>query len=532
MAMRTREALKNLLGNVPFAAELAWYLRQGGDPPVGGYRLDQCQEMLPVWLQQARDADTKTGKPKRVFIFTMLKYWLEHSTLMGLTLSALGHDVTLTYLPYAHWKKPISRFDLRRQNLYLRNALEPVQEQIKTVSLLGASKADALPAELEAKMDAAAFRDTQYSMLREDVERGGELYNLRMERNRHHARVMLKCLQQEEPDVVVLPNGSILEFGITYWVARHLQIPVMTFEFGEQSDRLWLAQNDDVMRQDTSDLWNAYQDEPLTESEWEQVKDFFSVRQGGGLWENFSRRWQKTPSQGAEQVRQTLGLDSRPLVLLPTNVLGDSLTLGRQLFSESMTEWLQRTIDYFVQRDDVQLVIKTHPGEQIGWGPAVYDILLERFSNLPEHVHLLPADAKVNAYDLVEIADVGLVFTTTLGMEMAMSGLPVIVTGQTHYRDKGFTLDPDSWDSFYGILSQVLENPKEYAPSRQKVELAWTYAYRFFFQYPQPYPWHVQYFWDDIERWTLEQVLSDEGMRLFGDTFDYLTGESIEWKKQ
>jgi hypothetical protein len=197
-----------------------------------------------------------------------------------------------------------------------------------------------------------------------------------------------------------------------------------------------------------------------------------------------------------------------------------------------MTEWLQRTIDYFVQRDDVQLVIKTHPGEQIGWGPAVYDILLERFPNLPDHVHLLPADAKVNAYDLVEIADVGLVFTTTLGMEMAMSGLPVIVTGQTHYRDKGFTLDPDSWDSFYGILSQVLENPKEYDPSRQKVELAWTYAYRFFFQYPQPYPWHVQYFWDDVERWTLEQVLSDEGMRLFGDTFDYLTGESIEWKKQ
>jgi hypothetical protein len=115
---------------------------------------------------------------------------------------------------------------------------------------------------------------------------------------------------------------------------------------------------------------------------------------------------------------------------------------------------------------------------------------------------------------------------------MAMSGLPVIVTGETHYRGKGFTLDPDSWDSFYGILSQVLENPEEYVPSRQQVELAWTYAYRFFFQYPQPYPWHVQYFWDDVERWSLEQVLSVEGMRMFGDTFDYLTDEPIEWKKQ
>jgi hypothetical protein len=229
-------------------------------------------------------------------------------------------------------------------------------------------------------------------------------------------------------------------------------------------------------------------------------------------------------------VRAELGLDPRPVVLLPANVLGDSLTLGRHIFSNSMTEWLVRTINYFLERDDIQFVIRVHPGEQIGWGPSVYDILGEKFPELPEHIHLLPADAQINTYDLVNTADVGLVFTTTVGMEMAMSGLPVIVTGQTHYRNKGFTLDAESWDAYFEILDRILDSSQEYRPSREQVEMAWTYAYRFFFEYPQPFPWHIQHFWEDIEKWSLERALSDHGLALFGDTFQYLVGEEIKYK--
>jgi hypothetical protein len=369
-------------------------------------------------------------------------------------------------------------------------------------------------------------------LLREDVDPKSELYQMRLERDQLHARVILKWLQDQHPDVVIVPNGSMLEFGIAFKVARYLEIPVMSYEFGEQSERMWLAQNSDVMRQETNDLWNARENTPLTEVEWEQAKEMFASRQGGGLWQNFARRWQGTPSQGGEAARSALGLDARPVVLLPTNVLGDSLTLGRHIFSESMTEWLERTIEYFSERDDVQFVIRVHPGEQIGWGPSVYDILSEKFPELPENIHLLPAGAEVNTYDLVNTADVGLVFTTTVGMEMAMSGLPVIVTGETHYRGKGFTLDAEAWDSYFEILNACLQDPEKYRPTRKQVEVAWTYAYRFFFEYPQPFPWHVQHVWKDAEKWPLDRVLSDEGMALFGDSFDYLVGEPIQWGKK
>ena len=89
------------------------------------------------------------------------------------------------------------------------------------------------------------------------------------------------------------------------------------------------------------------EDCPLTESQWEQIRALYASRQNGRLWENFSRLWQGLPSQGGEQVRQALGLDARPIVLLAANVIGDSLTLGRQIFSKNMTEWLERSVQLF-----------------------------------------------------------------------------------------------------------------------------------------------------------------------------------------
>lgn len=524
-----RPDIKTVLGDIPLTAELYWYLRQAGKPPVSGYSIDKLNIAIPDWISKAKGVTNQAPRRRKILVFTMLRYWVEQTTLLSVAMQSLGHNVTLAYLPYAHWKKPVNRFDLRRQALYLREALKPLARYINLLPVLDIPEIEKLPRDLKKVMPNAAFRDVQYSLLREEVDPDSDLYHLRMERNLIHAHRMMFWMEKNRPDVVIVPNGSMLEFGITYKIADYLGIPVMSYEFGEQSERMWLAQNDDVMRQDTSFMWNSRKMKALDEDEWARIKEFFSARQGGGLWENFSRLWQGTPAQGGEKTRESLGLDSRPVVLLPANVLGDSLTLGRHIFSNSMTEWMVRTIEYFSERNDVQFVIRVHPGEQIGWGPSVYEILNEKFPTLPENIHLLPADAKVNTYDLVNTADFGLVFTTTVGMEMAMIGLPVIVTGQTHYRGKGFTLDVDSWDTYHDTLNRVLESPDAFKPSKDQVESAWTYAYRFFFEYPQPFPWHVQHFWESESEWPLDRVMSEEGMGKFGNTFRYLAGEPIDW---
>jgi hypothetical protein len=85
----------------------------------------------------------------------------------------------------------------------------------------------------------------------------------------------------------------------------------------------------------------------LSPEQLDRMRSLFMARQRGALWENFARLWQDTPAEGGEKARAALGLDERPVVLLATNVLGDSLTLGRQVFSQSMAEWISRTVQYF-----------------------------------------------------------------------------------------------------------------------------------------------------------------------------------------
>lgn len=528
--MLNRTALKELLGEIPLTAELYWQLRQAGQPVNAQFSLKRLARHLPEWAGQAGNAHRRAAGGRQVAVFATLHYWIEHACLLSLALAGLGHRVSFSYLPFANWKNPLNRFDLRRQNAYAASVLRQAEPPLSVVPLLDVrAQRGPLPADLEAQVQAVARRDTQYSLQQESVDTGGELYQLRLERLTAATRAALTWLKERRPEVVIVPNGSILEFGAVYAAARHLGLDTVSYEFGEQDQRIWLAQNGEVMRQETDSLWAAWGERALTEVQTRQVRELFAARQRGGLWQHFARRWQGVPSEGGRRVRDQLGLDGRPITLLATNVIGDSLTLDRQTFSASMAEWIARTARYFAGRPDLQFVVRIHPGELITGGPSVAEVVRQAVPELPEHVHLIPADAQVNTYDLMEVADLGLVYTTTVGLELAMGGAPVIVVGQTHYRGKGFTLDPDSWEGYFDLLDRALADPARFRPTPEQIERAWGYAYAFFFAYPRPFPWHLLHYWDRLDRWPLERVLDPAGREAFGRTFDQLAGEPLDW---
>ncbi len=534
-----RGAIKQFLGALPLSVELYWRLLQQGEPPSKSISLGHSQKLMAEMVAQAsavRRFATQVPHciPQRILIFVTLRYWIEHAVPLALALAGLGHDVTLAYLPYSSWRKPLNRFDLRLNNAYVRSILKQAEPLIKIVSMLdhGISP-DPLTAELQHAIEGVSVRDVQYTLQVEDFDLNDvechTLYQLRIERNTQACQTAQRLLKSNRPEVVLTPNGSILEFGAVFQVARSLDVPVVTYEFGEQRGRIWLAHNREVMRQETDELWEARQDTPLNTEEWQQIRTLFASRQRASLWENFSRRWQGQPSQGGEQVRQALGLDGRPVVLLAANVIGDSLTLGRQVFTSNMSSWLEKAVFDFSHRTRVQLVVRIHPGERYTTGPSVADLIRQVLPEIPAHIHLVVAEDPINTYDLVEIADLGLVYTTTVGLEMAMSGVPVIVVGQTHYRGKGFTLDPETWETYIDLLERAISDPSGPRLTRPQVERAWSYAYRFFFEYPCPFPWHLLHFGDELEEWPIQRVLSPEGERLFGETFRYLAGQARRW---
>ncbi len=525
-----KDVVKEILGQIPFTVELYWLLRQRGRSLNSHFSLRHLQEALPELVKDTLELRKSAPAGKKIFIFATLHYWIEHAALTGISLSAQGHDVTLGYLAQSDWQKPISRFDLRRQDLYARKVLNLAEPVLKSVSFVSTRIPFApVSDEINKIVELVSEFDTQYSLQVEEVDHDSDVYQLRRERNEEAALAAYSFLKENKPDVVIVPNGTIQELGIVYRVARLLKIPVVTYEFGDQRQRIWVAQNTEVMRQDTDALWRARQNTPLRDEELERLRSMLVARQHGAMWENFARQWQGSPTTGGENARKELGLDERPVVLLATNVLGDSLTLGRHLFSKTMGEWISRTVQYFAGRPDVQLVIRVHPGEVLTHGTSMVKVVHEVFPKLPEHIRLIAPTEKVNTYDLIEVADVGLVYTTTVGLEMAMGGVPVIVAAHTHYRNRGFTLDPDTWVTYYKTLGQVLQDPGSHRLNRQQVEKAWQYAYRWFFEFPLPYPWHLVRMWDDYKTHPLKNVVGPERDTEFDATFQYLTGEPINW---
>jgi hypothetical protein len=528
--MMNRRSVKKILAQIPYSVELYWHLVQRHKPWYAHFNLDLLSAVLPEAVGQAEEARRGREPGKKVFIFASLHYWIEYSALLGLALAGRGHQVTLSFMPYASWDEPIDKFDLRRQNLYARGVLSAASSLLQVQSLLDVRPfSKQLPPQLAQAVDQVSVFDAQYALQVEDITKDEDIYHLRDERNREAALNARAWLMAHKPDVVIVPNGTIQEMGVVYQVARHLNLKTVTFEFSDQREHIWLAQDDEIMRHNTDGLWAAQGHERLEDAQVEQLEALYAARVDAKTWKNFTRQWQEMPTQGGTAVRKALNLDDRPVILLATNVLGDSLTLGRQVFSKTMAEWVEETVRYFAKREDVQLVIRVHPGEVLTHGTSMVTVIRAALEDIPAHIHLIEPDEKINTYDILDITDLGLVYSTTVGLEMAMRGIPVIIAGQTHYRQRGFTSDPDSWEMYYAMLDEKLGDLESAQLTQAQVELAWRYAYLFFFEFSKPFPWHLLDLKDDIRTRPLAYVLGDEGEQKYGETFEYLAGKPLTW---
>jgi len=208
MKVAGKEIVKQLLGEVPFTAELYSLLRQRNKPLQTRFSLRHLQAEFPEMLRQASELRKQAPAGQKVFIFATLHYWIEHAALLGTALAAQGHKVTLGYLPYAEWKDPINRFDLRRQNMYAQKVLSQASPLIETVSFLTArSLFTRVPDEVMAAVEQVALYDTQYTLQVEDIDTRNEVYRLRIDRNTEIARAVLGWLKSNRPDVVISPTA-------------------------------------------------------------------------------------------------------------------------------------------------------------------------------------------------------------------------------------------------------------------------------------------------------------------------------------
>lgn len=291
------------------------------------------------------------------------------------------------------------------------------------------------------------------------------------------ARAMARELDAWTPDVVVLLNGLFLFEAVAWELCRRRGIEVVTYERAFLKETLVFSRERPAGFYDHSEDWERVA-RPLSAAEEEELDRYLSDRRAGRAFDQF---WDFRE----QEVRRRGG----SLAVLFTNITWDTAVIGRDVAFPRIQAWLDAAITAFADRPDDELVIRVHPSELFLPGKVTRDSLQEyvglRWPRLPPNVTLIGAGSPTSSYPLMDAADVGLVYTSTTGLELALRGTPVIVCGDTHYRGKGFTCDAVDPGDFSRLLAAALEDPTAMCPD---VELARRYAHFFFFRAPLRLP--------------------------------------------
>ena len=254
---------------------------------------------------------------------------------------------------------------------------------------------------------------------------------------REGRRVIEQCenmLAELRPDTVVLLNGMLFFESIAMAVARRLDIDVVTYERGHRAGTLFFRRGEiPAPRYDISELWERVKDKPLASYESDHLDEYLNARSVGHS-EDMPFRFRANPSPQA----------TGRLAVLFTNVTWDTAALDRDIGFDGIREWLATAVRIMENRSRDRLIVRIHPAERHIPGRQSREMLgrflREEIPNLPSNVTLISPDDPADSYALMREADVGLVYTSTTGMEMALQGKPVVVAGDAHYRAKGIHL--------------------------------------------------------------------------------------------
>ena len=90
----------------------------------------------------------------------------------------------------------------------------------------------------------------------------------------------------------------------------------------------------------------------------------------------------------------------------------------------------------------VGLIIKIHPAKLNGLVLAkdpITKYIAVRFKKLPVNIILIEPDVEVSSYKLIDKCQLGIVFASKAGIEIATIGKPIIVTAESWVCGQGFS---------------------------------------------------------------------------------------------
>ncbi|MHC4211129.1 MAG: capsular polysaccharide export protein, LipB/KpsS family, partial [Planctomycetota bacterium] len=311
-----------------------------------------------------------------------------------------------------------------------------------------------------------------------------------------------RVLDEHGIDKVFTVDGKKVDWGVLRAVAQRRGIPVDVMQVGARGTSVRFETDRPGQPTARMPQWERWRDLPLT-PEQDQALDEYLRQRATTPFDNRGEAWQ-VPRADPDEVRRLIGLPAEPagrvFAMFPNLGFDAGKTSTVSAF-DSAIDWILETMAFFAARPQHHLVVKAHPAERNRSArDSVLALLAQRYPTLPPNVHLIESGAGVSAHTVVRLADVALVYTSTVALEAAVLGRPVVLVGGGWNARRGFTLDVSTPAEYLEVLARLAAGE---GPDPAPVALARRYAYSLFFRATIPIS-HVSVFDLDVASINLE----------------------------
>ena len=241
--------------------------------------------------------------------------------------------------------------------------------------------------------------------------------------------------------------------GIPLDIASKRGIPAYSSTLGWRTDSLMMSNVGDrnsFPHFEDLDLIRKYLKKPLNNHQRRRIEMIMENRMAGAedVRVKYSSHTELTPDINTNKI----------VIGMFTNLIWDaSLEVSESPFPD-VFEWISTTIENLADQSEVELIIKTHPAEErFGTNESIYSWINDNYPYLSANITVLPPDTEVDTYALIDLLDAGIVYNSTVGLEMAYCGIPVVTAGNTHYRNLNITYDPESKEGYLEYINRIGE---------------------------------------------------------------------------
>ena len=243
------------------------------------------------------------------------------------------------------------------------------------------------------------------------------------------ARQFSALVEQTKPKCVVVFNGQTFPEATVKYLAKNKGIHVVTHEVAIRPLSAFFSHGEATAY--PIDIPDDFQ---LTGEQNTKLDQYLSQRFKGNFTMAGIRFWLEM--QGLDESLGTKISRFNAVVPVFTNVVFDTSQVHANTIFETMFDWLDSLLPVFKRYPETLFVIRAHPDEsRIGKQSRESVAQWAQNNRITENKNVVFIDSseRVSSYELIQRSKLVMIFNSTIGLEAAILGKPVLAAGRSRF---------------------------------------------------------------------------------------------------